>query len=935
MDQTAPPSVKDLIRKELHQDNSNGSSSVKLVNLQLTTLSDSSVLLLVNVERLSLRRNQLSTLPDSFVNLKKLRYLDLNGNEFREIPSIIYELPNLEILDLSQNKIKSLPHDVSMGRRWNKNLKILSLKNNRIQTINDILPFTKLESLSVLDIEGNYIPKEELDIVMSSLPQPSDIPPDEVWMNALIKFAASATMSNPNNQHVPSTSNSSKVKMASKRMGFINPSTSTQSSSEKIIMQNNKLKDIPPETTTSTSNNNVTPSPMNNNTDLYNHSKFNDYFKRLSILPEESLETHKASHAELVISCRKLLFSFTECQQGIRKIASFCKDKAVAVNVVSLLYSVRTHIDNLLELLEESENEENFNDQEMIKLCITILTIFKQLIGNLRKNFNTFFAEDDLCFIRMFYMTLLCSYNEIYNAWCFISNTSEMEAGQKLQQQQHIKSVSALSRKQTVKRNDSSISLFSNTPPSNSGLVVAASASALSSSTDSNSTMSGTTIENIIQKPRVRSNTLQNKVLHSHPIESTRSFSNITNLSNSNSSSTNNHVPSASINNSSVGQSHSLNVGVSYGQSPLSGSSTVSTSSSVSPVSINDNNHSPSLRNNINDHKQKIARSPSLLSSQTPLPSQLQIPSEETDVYMTSEVENGDGSDSVSSEPVLKNRIPMNPSNSNISSSSEISRSLSHSSNIVKTVNKHGGNGSVDDGNSKHDDGSDTQRNIDSQLYQMLTNVVKMVSVVYNQLTGEISKIAIASTNGQQVLTDSLSLKIKDLTDTCWQAMELSKSLNDRLRLLLSPDANITEKYLSTVEKLKTWEKINAFLKSIISILGNTKVVMTDLPSLNEIRPNLASLAKTTKDVTVILDLSSYKSVSATAVQIQKQQQLQQQQLQSQQQQPQQSHQHHSQQQRQFPYQNQQQVNSHTHVPLLTPQPSISNPFDNLESTRE
>lgn len=220
-----------------------------------------------------------------------------------------------------------------------------------------------------------------------------------------------------------------------------------------------------------------------------------------------------------------------------------------------------------------------------------------------------------------------------------------------------------------------------------------------------------------------------------------------------------------------------------------------------------------------------------------------------------------------------------------------------------------------------------SQKNIDIQLYQILTNVIKVVSVVYNQLTSEISKIAIASTNGQKILTESLSIKIKDLTDTCWQAMELSKSLNDRLKLLLSPDPNVTEKYLSTVEKLKTWEKINAFLKSIICILGNTKDIMSDLPSLNEIRPNLASLAKVTKDVTVVLDLSSYKSVSATVGQIQKQQQ---QHLQQHQQ-----YQHNAQQQRQLPYQYQQQINSNTHVPLLTPQPNAQNPFDNIDISKE
>lgn len=42
---------------------------------------------------------------------------------------------------------------------------------------------------------------------------------------------------------------------------------------------------------------------------------------------------------------------------------------------------------------------------------------------------------------------------------------------------------------------------------------------------------------------------------------------------------------------------------------------------------------------------------------------------------------------------------------------------------------------------------------------------------------------------------------------------------------------------------------------------------MKDLPILNEVRPNLASLAKITKDVTVILDLSSYRSISQAAQQ--------------------------------------------------------------------
>ncbi|SCU83313.1 LANO_0B08878g1_1 [Lachancea nothofagi CBS 11611] len=67
------------------------------------------------------------------------------------------------------------------------------------------------------------------------------------------------------------------------------------------------------------------------------------------MLPEETT-SQRVTHDELLIACRKLLFSLTECQQSIRKITSFCEDKAVADNSVSLPYSVRSHIDNLVEL---------------------------------------------------------------------------------------------------------------------------------------------------------------------------------------------------------------------------------------------------------------------------------------------------------------------------------------------------------------------------------------------------------------------------------------------------------------------------------------------------------------------------------------------------------------------------------------------------------
>ena len=143
----------------------------------------------------------------------------------------------------------------------------------------------------------------------------------------------------------------------------------------------------------------------------------------------------------------------------------------------------------------------------------------------------------------------------------------------------------------------------------------------------------------------------------------------------------------------------------------------------------------------------------------------------------------------------------------------------------------------------------ETQQKIDEQLSQTLLNVIKVVNIVYNQISAEISKIT-----SQQVLNETLTSKVRELKDI-YQAMELSDTLNTRLELMLSKDVNIIEVYSSSTEKLKVWEKINSFLKVIISILGSTKTLMADLPELNEIRPNLSALTKVTKDVTVLLDL--------------------------------------------------------------------------------
>ncbi|CCK70302.1 Sog2p KNAG_0E00340 [Huiozyma naganishii CBS 8797] len=887
-----------LISKQLSSGN-----SVKLVSLELESLTTSTIVALKPVERLSLRKNSLTTLPSSFADLKNLRYLDLNCNNFREIPVSLYGCPKLEILDLSSNKIKSLPDDIPPV--WTKHLKVLSLKNNRIVSIWDLRNVVRLQKLEMLDIDGNNIPTDELELVQKYTPTNASIPRDEYWALALQRYfedhpeqihshqqqsatSIPTTANNPNNGVTTNLSSlhQEKFSKASKRMGFI--STGSPNSGQGTSTANNEIM--------STSNPELE-NETSGSTELYNHTKYNDYFKRLSVLSEESVinEHYKVSHSELVVACRKLLFSFTECQQVIRKIASFCKEKSIAVNIVTLLYSVRSHIDNLVEFLQQAETQKDFNDQAMIKLCITITTIFKQIISCLRKNFEAFFAEDDLCFIRMFYMTLLCSYSEIYNSWCFISSGGPP-----------LKKTSA--RKHTLKRNDSAINMYSvgSYSPVISGEVGAA----------------NTSVEGLINKPRRRSHTLQTKLPSSlssnvvatgsaisspnSNIETTKSLSNIMSL--------NAHVNANTTNGSNNGQS----------MTPISQKSDVSTSSAASSINTGGTSHTVVDGNSsgvrANDH------------STTSVQSNGSYPARLSSISLYQRQDNQ--ASEADYEHTQEGKSATNGATTNMSGSSDSTRTKvgTTSANSPVTAEKGTTDNSINEGNESIKIVDEAQQNIDIQLYQMLTNVVKMVSVVYNHLTSEISKIAVASSNGQQILTDSLSTKIRELTDTCWQAMELSKSLNDRLDLLLSGEPAITERYLSKAEKLRTWEKINAFLKSIIMILGNTKSVMSDLPSLNDIRPNLASLAKITKDVTVILDLSSYKSVSVIAAQLQKHQHAPQVHQQQQQQQAHQQQQSVPQQvQHQF-QQQQYQINSNTHVPLLTPQqPPATNPFENMK----
>ncbi|MBK6825060.1 MAG: leucine-rich repeat domain-containing protein [Saprospiraceae bacterium] len=53
--------------------------------------------------------NKLSSLPQSFANLRELIELDISTNHFKEFPQVVCELLNLEYLKIGDNQLSELP----------------------------------------------------------------------------------------------------------------------------------------------------------------------------------------------------------------------------------------------------------------------------------------------------------------------------------------------------------------------------------------------------------------------------------------------------------------------------------------------------------------------------------------------------------------------------------------------------------------------------------------------------------------------------------------------------------------------------------------------------------------------------------------------------------------------------------------------------------
>lgn len=151
---------------------------------------------------------------------------------------------------------------------------------------------------------------------------------------------------------------------------------------------------------------------------------------------------------------------------------------------------------------------------------------------------------------------------------------------------------------------------------------------------------------------------------------------------------------------------------------------------------------------------------------------------------------------------------------------------------------------------------TDTE-DIDEKLYQTVELATTKAQVVFSELTKAISKSALASTNNPQSINNSVASKVKELTNICITSMDITKRLKTKLVTIRNNPSTPTKKLF--------WDDVNQFLKAIVNTLGPVKIIMRDLPILNDARTAILNLTKTTKDIPILLEVSTYGSLSDSA----------------------------------------------------------------------
>lgn len=141
---------------------------------------------------------------------------------------------------------------------------------------------------------------------------------------------------------------------------------------------------------------------------------------------------------------------------------------------------------------------------------------------------------------------------------------------------------------------------------------------------------------------------------------------------------------------------------------------------------------------------------------------------------------------------------------------------------------------------------------IDVRLLKAVDYSTSDALIVLGELTDTISSQVLTNLKAPQLYSSALVLKCKDLNTVCNSAGDITRRLIASLHSYRAQPTPPVRKSL--------WDDINSFLKVILQIFATVKGIMNDGPILNDVRQSMANLTKSTKEVTILLEVSSLKS---------------------------------------------------------------------------
>lgn len=154
------------------------------------------------LEILDLNGNQLSSLPEAFSQLQKLKILFLSQNLFTEFPKVLASLPDLTMVGFKANEISTLANNALPPKiRW------LILTDNNITTLPDnIGRYTQLQKLMLAGNQITHLPESmadcaNLELIRISANKLSHLP---AWIFKLPKLSWLACAGNPYFDHTHS-----------------------------------------------------------------------------------------------------------------------------------------------------------------------------------------------------------------------------------------------------------------------------------------------------------------------------------------------------------------------------------------------------------------------------------------------------------------------------------------------------------------------------------------------------------------------------------------------------------------------------------------------------------------------------------------------------------------------------------------------------------